>query len=85
MTIIFESCDWVYEENLLIKYKDSKKITKKITTNISKEIILYSTIGNKITIDKKDAKVPDGINLIYPAKDKDTKKLANFFICYMNY
>ena len=41
------------EENLLIKNKDSKKITKKITTNISKEIILYSTIGNKITIDKK--------------------------------
>ena len=73
------------EENLLIKNKDSKKITKKITTNISKEIILYSTIGNKITIDKKDAKVPDGINLIYQAKDKDTKKLANFIICYMNY
>ena len=73
------------EENLLIKNKDSKKITKKITTNISKEIILYSTIGNKIIIDKKDAKVPDGINLIYPAKDKDTKKLANFIICYMNY
>ena len=48
-------------------------------------MILYSTIGNKITIDKKDAKVPDGINLIYPAKDKDTKKLANFIICYMNY
>ena len=67
------------------KNKDSKKITKKITTNISKEIILYSTIGNKITIDKKDPKVPDGINLIYPAKDKDTKKLANFIICYMNY
>ena len=58
---------------------------KKITTNISKEIILYSTIGNKITMDKKDAKVPGGIILIYPANDNDTKKLANFIICYMNY
>ena len=73
------------EENLLIKNNDNKKITIKTTTKIPKEIILYSTIGNKITIDKKDAKVPDGINLIYPAKDKDTKKLANFIICYMNY
>ena len=73
------------EENLLIKNNDNKKITIKTNANISKEIILYSTIGNKITIDKKDAKVPDGIYLIYPAKDKDTKKLANFIICYMNY
>ena len=73
------------EENLLIKNNDSKKIIIKTATNISNEIILYSTIGNKITIDKKDAKVPDGINLIYPANDKDTKKLANFIICYMNY
>ena len=48
-------------------------------------MILYSAIGNKITMDKKDAKVPGGINLIYPANDKDTKKLANFIICYMNY
>ena len=73
------------EENLLIKNNDSKIITIKIATNISKEMILYSTIGNKIIMDKKDAKVPGGINLIYPANDKDTKKLANFIICYMNY
>ena len=73
------------EENLLIKNNDNKKITIKTNANISKEIILYSTIGNKMTMDKKDAKVPDGINLIYPAKDNDTKKLANFIICYMNY
>ena len=73
------------EENLLIKNNDNKKNTIKTTTNISKEIILYSTIGNKITIDKKDAKVPGGIILIYPANDNDTKKLANFIICYMNY
>ena len=72
------------EENLLIKNNDSKKIIIKTAINISKEIILYSTIGNKITIDKKDAKVPGGINLIYPANDKDTKKLANFIICYVN-
>ena len=85
ITITFESCDCVCAENLLIKNNDSKIITIKIATNISNDIILYSTIGNKITIDKKDAKVPDGINLIYPAKDKDTKKLANFIICYMNY
>ena len=75
----------MYEENILIKNKDSKKIKIKITINTSKEMILYSTIGNRITIDKKDAKVPEGINLIYPANDKDTKKLANFIICYMNY
>ena len=61
------------EENLLIKNNDNKRITIKIITNISKEITLYSTIGNKITIDKKDAKVPDGNNLIYPAKDKVQK------------
>ena len=72
-------------ENLLMKNNDSKIITIKTATNISKEMILYSTIGNKITMDKKDAKVPGGINLIYPANDKDTKKLANFIICYMNY
>ena len=48
-------------------------------------MILYSTIGNKIIMDKKDAKVPGGINLIYPTNDKDTKNLANFIICYMNY
>ena len=85
MTIIFESCDCVCEENLLIKNNDSKKINIKTATNVSKEIILYSIIGNKITIDIKDEKVPGGINLIYPAYDKDTKKLANFIICYMNY
>ena len=73
------------EENVLIKNNESKKIIIKTATNISKEIILYSTIGNKTTIDKNDAKVPGGINLIYPANDKDTKKLANFIICYMNY
>ena len=72
-------------ENLLIKNNDNKKIIIKTATNISKEIILYSTIGSRTTIDRKDAKVPDGINLIYPANDKDTKKLANFIICYMNY
>ena len=72
-------------ENLFIKNNDSKVITIKKATNISNEIILYSTIGNKTTIDKKDAKVPGGINLIYPANDKDTKKLVNFIICYMNY
>ena len=75
----------MYEENILIKNKDSKKIKIKTTINTSKEMILYSTIGYRITIDKKDAKVPEGINLIYPANDKDTKKLANFIICYMNY
>ena len=64
MTIIFESCDLVCEEYLLIKNNDSKKIKIKKATNISKEIILYSTIGNKIIIDKKDANVPGGINLI---------------------
>ena len=68
-----------------MKNNDSKIITIKTATNISNDIILYSTIGNKITIDKKDAKVPGGINLIYPANDKVTKKLANFIICYMNY
>ena len=57
----------------------------KIAINIAKEMILYSTIGNKITIDKKDAKVPGGINFIYPANDKDTKKLVNFIITYMHY
>ena len=57
----------------------------KTAINNFKEMILYSTIGNKITIDKKDAKVPGGINLIYPANDKDIKKLVNFIICYMNY
>ena len=72
-------------ENLLIKNNHNKKITIKTIANISKEIILYSTIGNRTTIDRKDAKVPGGINLIYPANDKDTKKLANFIICYMNY
>ena len=84
MTIIFESCDCMWFENLLIKNKDSKKITIKIATNISKEMILYSTNGNKIIIDKNDAKVPGGINLIYPANDKDTKKFANLIICYVN-
>ena len=66
----------MFEENLLIKNNDSKKIKIKTAINISKEMILYSTIGNKITIDKKDAKVPGGINLIYPANDKDTKKIS---------
>ena len=66
------------EENLLIKNNDNKKNAIKKTTNISKGIILYSTIGNKITIDKKDANVPDGINLIYPANIID-KKLKSAF------
>ena len=46
------------------------------------QLLRYMSI---IEEDKKDANVPDGINLIYPANDKDTKKLANFIICYMNY
>ena len=82
---MFESCDCVCDENLLIKYNDNKKINIKIATNIPKEMILNSTKGNKMTIDKNDAKVPGGINLIYPTNDKDTKKLVNFIICYMNY
>ena len=66
ITIIFESCDWVYEENALIKYKDSKKITINPKINNSKEIILNSIKGKSIKIDMKDPKVPDGKVFMYP-------------------
>ena len=64
--MIFESCDLFFKENFFIKYKDSKKITINPKINNSKEIILNSIKGNKISIEIKDPKVPDGKTLIYP-------------------
>ena len=56
----------MYEENALIKYKDSKKIIINPKINNSNEIILNAIKGNSIKIDMKDPKVPDGKVLMYP-------------------
>ena len=66
ITIIFESCDWVYKENFFIKYKESKKIIIKPKINNPKEKILNSIRGNNIKIEMKEPKVPDGKFFIYP-------------------
>ena len=68
----------------MIKYKDSKKIIINPITNNSKEIILNLISGNSIKIEIKEPKVPEGILLIYPEYNKDTKKLVNFIITYLH-
>ena len=66
ITITFESCDWVYEENSLIKYSDRKKIIINPKINNSKEMTLNFINGNSIKIEIKEPKVPDGKVFIYP-------------------
>ena len=57
----------VYSENFLIRNKDRIRNIKNKITNKLKGIMLYIIIANKTITEIKDAKVPGGIILIYPA------------------